>query len=246
LSEQPRQQVNAAQVQRAYNLLAPVYDLTFSLVTRPGRRQAIKMVNAGPGRRVLEVGVGTGLSLPHYSPNLRVTGIDLSEDMLRRAVARAHEQRLEHVDDLRLMDAANLEYDDESFDTVVAMYVATVVPDPEAMMAELHRVCAPGGEILLINHFSKTNRFLKRLEKGLSGIEKMGLWRPDFPFERIMKCKGLQLVEQRDVQPFGLFTLVRFQKHGQYEQRQLVMEPSRDGKLMMAGGSPVEERNFRF
>ena len=136
----------------AYRRWAPVYDKTFGLVAAEGRHHTVEIINRSQGR-VLEVGVGTGLSLPAYKNHLSVTGIDLSPEMLEIADKRVEEEGLTNVEELRVMDAGELDFSDNSFDTVVAMYVMTVVPEPEKVMRELIRVCAPGGQVLLVNHF---------------------------------------------------------------------------------------------
>jgi len=199
-------------VRRAYKLWAPVYDQTFGVMVRAGRMQAVKHINASRTKRVLEVGVGTGLSLPYYRKDLEVTGIDLSPEMLDKAEERVSNKNLSHVDDLLVMDASKLDFPDNSFDTVAAMFVITVVPNPEAVMKELQRVCAPGGEVLLVNHFSQEEGVRGWIEKQMAGFKSTGLWRPEFPVDRVMVCDELELQERKDVHPFGLFTMLRFTK----------------------------------
>jgi phosphatidylethanolamine/phosphatidyl-N-methylethanolamine N-methyltransferase len=204
--------VDVSTVRRAYKLWAPIYDQTFGFIARAGRMQAVKQINESNGGRVLEVGVGTGLSLPHYRSDLEVTGIDLSPEMLEKAEERVQNKNLAHVDDLLLMDAADLEFPDNHFNVVAAMFVITVVPDPEAVMNELQRVCAPGGEVLLINHFSQEHGVRGWIEKQMEAFGSTGLWRPQFPVDRVMVCDRLELKERRDMHPFGLFTILRFRK----------------------------------
>ena len=140
-------------VRSAYRRWAPVYDHTFGLVAAEGRKHAVEIINQGKGR-VLEVGVGTGLSLPTYGRHLEIVGIDLSPEMLEKARERVAAEGLDNVAELHEMDASDLKFPDAAFDTVVAMYVMTVVPDPEKVMRELSRVCRPGGEVIIVNHFS--------------------------------------------------------------------------------------------
>ena len=141
-------QMDEEAVREAYRRWAPVYDYTFGKVSTAGRRHAVEVINAGQGK-VLEVGVGTGLSLPEYKPHLEITGIDLAPEMLEKARARVKSEGLENVAGLYEMDASNLQFPDNSFDTVVAMYVITVVPEPEKVMRELARVTKPGGQVML-------------------------------------------------------------------------------------------------
>ena len=140
-------------IKSAYRRWAPVYDHTFGLVAAEGRKHSVEIINQSHGR-VLEVGVGTGLSLPTYGRHLEIVGIDLSPEMLERARERVVEEGLGNVAGLHEMDAGDLKFPDASFDTVAAMYVMTVVPDPEKVMRELSRVCRAGGEVILVNHFS--------------------------------------------------------------------------------------------
>ena len=214
--------LSASTVRHAYKLWAPVYDQTFGIMVRAGRMRAVKHINNSKTSRVLEVGVGTGLSLPHYRSDLEVTGIDLSPEMLEKAEDRVQNKNLTHVDDLLVMDASKLDFPDNSFDTVVAMFVMTVVPDPEAVMKELQRVCAPGGEVLLVNHFSTDEGIRGWLEQKMASFKSTGLWNPEFPVDRVMVCDQLELRESHDVHPFGLFKLLSFAK--------LADETSRSGK----------------
>lgn len=201
--------MDSTAVRKAYRRWAPVYDFTFGQVAEAGRKHAVEIINRRKGS-VLEVGVGTGLSLPTYGNHLRVTGIDLSPDMLDKARDRVAEQQLDNVESLREMDAGALQFADESFDTVVAMYVMTVVPDPEQVMSELERVCAPGGEVILVNHFSQEEGFRGWMEQRMAPLAAMLGWRPVFPVERVLGRSGLRIAERRSLRPFGLFTMLRF------------------------------------
>src|SRR6202008_906216 len=146
--------------------------------------------------RVLEVGVGTGLSLPRYRRDLEIVGIDLSPEMLQKARERVVSARLTNVTGLHEMDAGDLKFPDDSFDTVVAMYVMTVVPDPEKVMRELSRACRPGGNVLIVNHFSAEDGMRGWVERRMAPFaDKLG-WHPVFDVDRVMVCDDLQLVEK--------------------------------------------------
>jgi phosphatidylethanolamine/phosphatidyl-N-methylethanolamine N-methyltransferase len=198
-------------VRHAYRRWAPVYDFTFGLVAEAGRKHAVQMINRRKGR-VLEVGVGTGLSLPCYGGHLTITGIDLSPEMLAKARGKVTSKKLGNVTGLHEMDAGALAFPDESFDTVVAMYVMTVVPDPERVMRELERVCAPGGEVILVNHFSEDEGMRGLVERKLAPFGDLLGWRPVFGLDRVLVCDDLRLAERRSLRPFGLFTMLRFVK----------------------------------
>jgi phosphatidylethanolamine/phosphatidyl-N-methylethanolamine N-methyltransferase len=203
--------MDAASVRHAYRRWAPVYDFTFGLVAEAGRKHAVRIINRRKGR-VLEVGVGTGLSLPCYGDHLAITGIDLSPEMLAKATHKVERKKLGNVVALHEMDAGALAFPDESFDTVVAMYVMTVVPEPERVMRELERVCAAGGEVILVNHFSQDEGFRGWLERKLAPFADIIGWRSVFGLDQVLVCEDLRLAERRALRPLGLFTMLRFVK----------------------------------
>jgi len=167
-------------VKAAYRRYASVYDAVFGPVLQPGRKAVVQALGLRPGDRVLEVGVGTGLSLPLYPRDVRITGIDVSREMLEKARRRLARQRLANVEALLEMDAEQMSLPDASFDKVVAMYVVPVVENPMRLLQELHRVCRPDGEIFLVNHVRSDNPFIAAVEKGLARFsDKIG-FRPDF------------------------------------------------------------------
>jgi phosphatidylethanolamine/phosphatidyl-N-methylethanolamine N-methyltransferase len=204
--------INLFDVKLAYRRWAPVYDFTFGKLVEAGRSNAVEIINRHKGS-VLEVGVGTGLSLPRYGDHLKITGIDISPDMLKKARDRVTRHDLENVTALHEMDAGQLEFPDEEFDTVVAMYVITTVPHPEQVLRELERVCAPGGEVILVNHFSVEKGLRARLERLFAPLSRTIGWRPVFPLERVLgQSNGLRLTDRRSLRPWGLFTMLRFIK----------------------------------
>lgn len=198
-------------VRVAYRRWAPVYDKTFGRVSTVGRKHAVQVINERKGR-VLEVGVGTGLSLGEYSPHLEIVGIDLSPEMLDKARERVATEGLTHVTGLHEMDASELQFPDASFDTTVAMYVMTVVPDPEKVMRELARVTRPGGEVILVNHFSQDEGVRGWMERRMAPFAEIIGWRPVFDVARVMVCDDLKLVERQSLRPWGIFTMMRFAK----------------------------------
>lgn len=203
--------IDADAVKRAYARWAPVYDASFGRIAQAGRIGAVDAINKREGK-VLEVGVGTGISLARYKRHLDVTAIDLSPEMLAKAREKVEQQRLDNVSAVLEMDAGDLAFEDESFDTVVAMYVMTVVPDPEKVMAELERVCKPGGQVIIVNHFSADGGPRALVEKLMSPFASWIGWRPEFPVETVLGQESLTLAEQRPLQPLGLFTMLRFVK----------------------------------
>jgi phosphatidylethanolamine/phosphatidyl-N-methylethanolamine N-methyltransferase len=198
-------------VKVAYRRWAPVYDHTFGRVSTESRRHAVEVINTRPGR-VLEVGVGTGLALADYERHLQVVGIDLSPEMLDRARERVEEEGLHHVTGLHEMDAGDLKFPDNSFDTVAAMFVMTVVPEPERVMRELARVTKPGGEVILVNHFSQIEGVRGWVERRMAPFADLIGWRSVFDLSRVMVCDDLELAERRALRPWGIFTMLRFSK----------------------------------
>lgn len=203
--------IDEKSVIKAYARWAPVYDFSFGPIADAGRKRAIEIINKRQGS-LLEVGVGTGVALPRYEPHLTVTGIDLSPDMLRIARQRVREKRLTNIAGIYEMDASSLGFEDASFDTVVAMYVMTVVPDPVKVLNELERVCAPGGEVLIVNHFAQDHGLRGWVESFMAPAARALGWHPDFRVETITDITTLELVETVKLKPFGLFTMLRFRK----------------------------------
>jgi len=177
-------------VKTAYRRYAGVYDALFGPVLQAGRKAVLEALQLKPGDRVLEVGVGTGLSLPMYPASVKVTGIDLSSEMLAKARARVARRKLGNVEALLEMDAETMSFPDASFDKVVAMYVMPVVRDPARVLEEFHRVCRPDGEIYLVNHVRSDNRLLGALEKGLARFSNQLGFRPDFELRELVNGAG--------------------------------------------------------
>jgi phosphatidylethanolamine/phosphatidyl-N-methylethanolamine N-methyltransferase len=194
---------------RTYRLFSGSYDIVFGPVFHPGRKEAVRIANDRPGQRILEVGVGTGLSLPYFRPDSRVTGIDVSAEMLEKAKRRTEQQRLAHVEGLHLMDAENLEFADNSFDAVLALYVASVVPNPARFAAEMRRVCIPGGAIVVVNHFTSENPAARFMEKRLAHLARHIGFHADFPFETFQRDSRLSIREVRPSNLFGYWKLLR-------------------------------------
>jgi phosphatidylethanolamine/phosphatidyl-N-methylethanolamine N-methyltransferase len=203
-------------VEQAYDRWAPIYDLVFGGVFSKGRDAAIQATNK-IGGRVLEVGVGTGISLPLYSPNVRIFGTDISEAMLKKAKQRVAEAHLKNIEGLAVMDAEKLEFPDNSFDVVMAQYVVTAVPNPEAALDEFARVVRPGGELIILTRVSADAGMRRVIERTLQPVvTRLGFRTADFSWSRytdwLSGTKGMELAERRLIPPLGHFSLVRFRK----------------------------------
>lgn len=200
--------MNIRAIEQAYRRYARFYDVCFGAVFQPGRRAIVDTMDCGRGERILEVGVGTGLSLPLYPQDVNVVGIDISRHMLAQARVRVARDGLANVAELMVMDAENMAFEDDSFDKVVAMYVASVVPDPRRLVDEMRRVCKPGGQIYVVNHFHSRNPMLRGVERILAPLSRQLGFRPDFSLDRFLGQTGLDPMNIRPVNLFDFSTLV--------------------------------------
>lgn len=202
-------------VAKAYGRWAPVYDFVFGPVFDRGRKEAIRAAER-IGGRILEVGVGTGISLPDYSPANRIFGVDISAGMLKKARERVEKLGLTQVEGLAVMDAQHLEFTDNSFDVVVAQYVVTAVQNPEAVLDEFVRVLRPGGEIILLSRVGAERGVRKKIEHWVAPVARRLGWRTEFPWMRyaqwLRRSRDVALVERRPMPPLGHFCLIRLTK----------------------------------
>ena len=198
-------------VHKSYARWAPIYDLTFGALTNSGRRRGAALANANGGS-LLEVGVGTGMSLRHYGPSLRVTGIDASPAMLEKAREKVQAGGYAHVAALAEMDARAMDFGDDSFDHVAALHIMSVVPDPDRVLAEMARVCKPGGYVYIVNHFASDTGFLSVVEKATAPLDHLLGWHSDFQRSVVTTSPRLHLVRDENLPPLGLMTLLKFQK----------------------------------
>jgi phosphatidylethanolamine/phosphatidyl-N-methylethanolamine N-methyltransferase len=200
--------LDIANIQRAYRRYASTYNFYFGWIFHPGRQTAVELCTNEPGSRVLEVGVGTGLSLPLYPKTTRVTGIDISREMLARARTLVEEKNLTNVEALEIMDAEHTKFADDSFDCVVAMYVATVVPSPRNFVNELRRVCKPGGRIVLLNHFNDSSTLFGRAAVLLAPLTRQIGFRPNLSLAEFLEMTGLNVQNKISVNLFSLWTIL--------------------------------------
>lgn len=208
-------ELKTEKVAKAYGRWAPIYDLVFGPVFAQGRTAAIDAAER-VGGRVLEVGVGTGISLPAYASTTRLTGVDISEPMLEKARERVSALGLRNVEHLSVMDAERLEFPDNSFDVVVAQYVVSSVPNPEAALDEFARVVKPGGEIVLTSRIGAETGLRGAVERWLTPVVNRLGWRTEFPWGRYLRwaatSEGVEVIERRALPPLGHFSLIRLTK----------------------------------
>jgi phosphatidylethanolamine/phosphatidyl-N-methylethanolamine N-methyltransferase len=178
------------QVKRAYKIYAPAYDLVFDWIFSPGREAAVSALEIKPGQQVLEVGIGTGLNLPLYPTRCQVTGIDLSEEMLQKAHEKVAELGLTNIT-LRAMDATTMDFPDDAFDSSVATYTISAVPDPVSVLREMRRVVRPGGNIVILNHFRSDKRVMGRLEDLVAPVCTRLGWKSNLPLDPLLQKVGL-------------------------------------------------------
>ncbi len=212
-------------IQNAYRRYARFYDLYFGMLFHRGRKAVVDGMKCKSGEKILEVGVGTGLSLPLYPADITVTGIDISPEMLEKARARIARDGLDNVSDLQVMDAECMQFPDNHFDKVVAMYVVPVVTSPAGLVEEMRRVCKPHGEIFIVNHFQSTNPVISRLERLLAPYAEFLGFHPDLCFDTFIQETGLDVIERSGVNLFGYWTLLRARNSKQPHTEQPVPIP---------------------
>ena len=224
--------INRVAVEKAYDRWAPVYDLVFGPVFERGRRASL-LAAERVGGRILEVGVGTGISLPDYASTNRIFGVDISDAMLRKARERVSQLGLSHVEGLEVMDAERLSFPDASFDVVVAQYVVTAVPNPEKALDEFARVLKPNGEIIILSRIGAEAGLRRAVERWFAPAARKLGWRTEFAWDRYQRwaerAGNVRLIERRAMPPLGHFSLIRFGK------RDASAAPERDaGRLTAA------------
>ncbi len=196
-------------IKNAYRRYAPRYDLFFGSVLHPGRKRVVEKMNCRPGDLILEVGVGTGLSLRLYDSSVQIIGIDISPDMLEKARLLREREKLHNVVGLEEMDAEQMSFPDNVFDKVAAMYVVSVASDPVRLVNEMRRVCKPDGELFIVNHFHRPNTVIGAVERLISPLSKMLGFHPDFPLDSFISATNLGVIETIPVNFFGYWTLLR-------------------------------------
>jgi phosphatidylethanolamine/phosphatidyl-N-methylethanolamine N-methyltransferase len=199
--------MNQQEVKSVYGKCSPIYDKVFGHFFRPRIKMGIARSGISDGDKVIEVGVGTGLSLPFYPKGCKVVGIDLTKEMLDKARQKKLHHGLTNVE-LMEMDAENISFPDDTFDHSVAAFVITVVPNPEKMVKEMKRVTKKGGTILILNHFSSKNRIICGMNKFFSPLtEKVG-WRSDITLDLLSNHCNLPIDERFKRTPLDPWSII--------------------------------------
>ncbi|OGW59538.1 MAG: hypothetical protein A2Y48_09540 [Nitrospirae bacterium RIFCSPLOW2_12_42_9] len=202
--------MDADTVQKVYNNYAILYDVLFGKISGAGRENAVKRLRLSPGDRILEVGVGTGLSFPFFPSHCIINGIDLSEEMLRRARKRLKNHQISNIV-VERMDASMMAFPDDTFDAVFAAYLITAVPDPWSVLSEIKRVCKKDGLIVMVNHFMSKNKLISSIETSISPFCSKHLgFRTDFSISSLLNDRELALVERRRISPLSLWEIAEF------------------------------------
>ncbi|MBI5888848.1 MAG: methyltransferase domain-containing protein [Deltaproteobacteria bacterium] len=179
-------------IKKIYAAYSNVYDAIFKRIFYPRIKHAIAVMDIKPGERILDVGVGTGISLGAFPKHCRVVGIDLSTEMLMKAKKKVVKNRLGNIKVVS-MDAMSVGFRDNSFDRVFLSHVVSVVPDPYRMMSEVKRVCRKGGQVVIVNHFKSRNKLVETVEKVINPICKQLGWRNDLCLSEFIANSGLRV-----------------------------------------------------
>ncbi len=204
-------QMDIESLERIYDRYSPFYDLIFGAFFSPGRKAAVNQLSLEEDDHVLEIGIGTGASIALYPKHTKITGVDLSVEMLRFSQKRADSAGREVA--LYLMNAEKLDFPDNSFTHVVAMYVVSVSPDPKTIIEEMERVCIPGGEVIILNHFSDEHSIIGKLEKRLAPYSSTLGFKPFFPMRKFMEhCTSFVFHKFLKTNLFGYWTILSGRK----------------------------------
>lgn len=195
-------------IKKVYSFYAKIYDSFFGKIFEHGRYVAFNMMNVKPNEKILEVGVGTGLSLPLYPKEVYVTGIDISQEMLDKAEAKKQYYGLSNIN-LYNMDASSMNFPDNTFDKVIASHVITVVADPLRTLNEIRRVCKKGGEIFILNYVGSNNKMISAIEGLISPLrDRLGLGK-HFDLDDLLNSAHLSIEYEHRVNIFMMCRLVK-------------------------------------
>ena len=192
---------------KIYDVHAMFYDATFGRLVRRRIERAIHHMNIADGDRVLDLGIGTGVSMNFYPPHANLIGVDLSGGMLREARKKIREMNLDRFFVFQA-NALQLPFADSTFDHVFISHVISVVSDPVMLVREAQRVAKPGARIVIVNHFQSTNRFIALVEKWLCPLcTKLG-WRSDLALQDLIRNTGVEVDYRYKLESIDLWETV--------------------------------------
>ena len=195
-------------IYKVYHRYAKFYNVYFGKFLNPGRVKAISVAELQDGEKVLEVGVGTGLSLPHYPQGVEVSGIDMSEEMLKKARDLVAQEDLQNIKSLEIMNAEKMTFADNSFDVVMAMHIVTVVTHPAKFAQEMRRVCKPGGRIVIVNYFHNPDRPIGKVSEMLAPYAKYIGFKPDFTLQHLLEVSKLKVEKRFPTNVFSIWDVL--------------------------------------
>ncbi len=198
---------------KIYSLYSYFYDSFFGAIFHPGLRAASELMNIQPGERVLEVGIGTGMSLSLYPDNVEVVGIDINQDMIKQAGEKKQRMGYTNVK-LCITDATEMGFKDNYFDKVIASHSITVIPKPDETLKELKRVCKEDAEFFFLNYSGSDDNVVARIEKAWSPIRsRLGLGKA-IDLEGLLQKANFKIDFKNRVNIFKLFQLIKCSNSG--------------------------------
>ncbi len=210
-------QIDLQDQKKIYERWAPIYDKVYAKLYSDAHKRTVKAVTQS-AHTILEIGVGTGLMLPHYPEHCEIYGVDLTIAMLKRAQARVKRHKLTNVKLLAAMDACYLGFADASFDAVAFPFVITLVPEPEKALDEAVRVLKPGGQLVITTRFGADDGPQAKVEEIIAPLVKKIGWSSAFKLSRVKRWAtmhgGLSVHEAEKTSPAGYFKMIRVQKSG--------------------------------
>jgi len=207
--------MHRTQTQKVYSFYSRFYDVVFGTVLEEGRKSVFKNTQFEPQARILEVGIGTGLTIKRYPSTCSIHGLDISEEMLSKAKERTSKPTLKNRDiSLIKADAVRIPYKDESFDVVMGCYMLTTVKNPRSVLREMIRVTKRKGRLILLNHFMSQRQGIRNYVEKVSSpfFSRIG-FRTDLELSTLAQVDGIQKEKELKVNPFRFFTLIQLQKN---------------------------------
>lgn len=195
-------------IEKVYRQLAKIYDVAFGALLQSGRERAIRAIAADRQLRVLEIGIGTALTVPEYPANCKIVGLDFSAAMLAKATSRIQALGAANRVVLLQADATHLPFADGFFDVVFAPYVMSVVTNPLGVGREANRVCRPDGRVVLLNHFRSERPALATFDRVLSPLTRYAGFRTDLQLMPLLDGAGLRPLSVQTVNVPPIWKLV--------------------------------------